>query len=722
MLNANRLNRSRQLGRSLFSLVVICFTCTTIAAQDEIEHVVAGQVLDAAGQPSVHATVAVRTRGTDGIGGDEVETDSAGQFSFRVMATPKQFEGMHVEVQNHDGTEIGYRELRSGKVKLDVGSLSIRLGKVKHALAKVIDLNDQPVVDATVATRLGNPFGRMMSVVTDHDGIAKIVYTDEEPIAVAMAFRDKLGLDYHLFKAAQQGVGPSYPTDKPQRFLLNGSKALKIKVVDDQGQSQEGIRVYPLLLRKTVRSQASNYDFNASAFSPYLLRQTNANGEVVFDWFPTWQEGAVMMSTAGGTGVLHTTFTIEPTALDKVYERILDRPVAVRGTVIGVDGSPAAGVRISAAGVGNIPNFPRVPDAITDEVGKYELQVAPNGVYIVVVNDRRWGSTPQQGFAVYPNTPVEGKDFKLRKATRVHGSVRANFTLKPQPNYRLTLLQHGQSIAEVPDANLPPGEAAWADIFRNRRPSIQYETTSDENGNFEIFVGDGERFDFANLSAENFRIAGDESYEGNVVIAQSFEPEVKTTTKAALLGLVVEDGTDQPSRDCRVTIAARDPSFRSIASRPGWETTTDADGKFRGERIRVGSFAQAISSNKQKAAIVEIDNDKNVFVMKLRSVGSASGKLVGVNGAPVANQRLVCCFMVPFQREPAQAPPGAATGSPQFAKFSTTDAEGNFRFEHLAPNVEYQVYSGPSIDLTRRLTSLTVEPNGQLDLGDVPMK
>ena len=722
MQTANRLDRSRQLGRSLFSLVVICLLQSPTIAQDEMDFIVAGQVVDAAGQPSVGAKVAVCKARVDFADGVQATTEADGKFSVTVKSTQQVFNGTRIEVQSAHGAEIGYQSLSSQETKIDSQALSIRLSKVKYAEAKVIDADDRPISGATVVARLGaSGLGRAVSSITDDAGVAKILYTDEEPIAVAAAFKDQVGLDYHLFKPAQKDMGPNYPNDKPQRFVLNGTTTVKFKVVDELGQPQAGIKVYPLILRKTQRTMSNNYDFNASFYSRYLEMYTDANGEATCGWFPSWQDSPVSFSTSGGTGLVHSTFTVDPRVND-IHERKLNRTVPVRGTVLGIDGLPAAGITISAAGVGLTPNPPKTPDVKTDASGKYELLVAPNQVYIVVVNDRQWGSAPQQGFAVYPNTPVEGKDFKLRKATRVHGSVRTTFTLKPYPNYRVVLQQVGKSIAEVPDAKFPEPEVPRPGMTRTRKPMITHETFSDANGNFEFFVGDGEQFQFASGSAQDFRIAGDESYHGNVVIAQSFEPELKTTTKSALLGLVVEDGTDQPSRDCRVTIAARDPSFRSVASRPAWETTTDAEGKFRGERVRVGSFAHVISSNKQKAAIVEINNDKNVFVIKLRSIGSASGKLVGVDGAPVANQRLVCCFMVPFQREPAQPRPGAPTGSPQFAEYSTTDAEGNFRFEHLAPNVEYQVYSGPSIDLTRPITSLTVEPNEQLELGDIPMK
>ena len=115
----------------------------------------------------------------------------------------------------------------------------------------------------------------------------------------------------------------------------------------------------------------------------------------------------------------------------------------------------------------------------------------------------------------------------------------------------------------------------------------------------------------------------DESYEVDAIVnATTRQQQEAQKTKAQLLGLIIEDGTDQPSKDCRVTIAARDSAVDSIGGQIAWEATTDGDGKFRGERVRVGSFAHAISRNKQMAAILEIKDDKNVFVMKLRPVGA----------------------------------------------------------------------------------------------------
>ena len=87
----------------------------------------------------------------------------------------------------------------------------------------------------------------------------------------------------------------------------------------------------------------------------------------------------------------------------------------------------------------------------------------------------------------------------------------------------------------------------------------------------------------------------------------------------------------------------------------------------------------------------------------------------------MSEQKLLCCFMVPVQlRNAIQL--GGVSVSPHFAVYSTTDADGNFRFEQLAPNVEYQVFAGPSLNLFKPLAAVQVDPAQHLELRSIEMK
>ena len=723
----------RHLVYLFYAFVALSSAPRIVSADDEQEFTLAGQVIDSSGRSSAGALVVACKFATDAAEGMQAKTDAEGKFRFRVTATPKALDAMNIEVKSADGSEMGYASLRSEQTKLDVEALSIQLGKIKQAQAAVVDADDRPVPGATVVAKLGDRFsGRVLSTTTDEAGLATISYSDQEPIAIAFAFKDQMGLDYHLFKPAQNGVGPSYPIDKPQRFLLNGTKPIKFKVVDEQERPLEGIKIYPLTLRKTPRTSVNNYDLNASFFIRHLQTTTDAQGEATCEWFPSWQQGLVNFTASGSGEFVTSQVFVYLTKPQYIHKTTLTRMVALRGTVTGVDNLPAQGITVTAAGAAMSPNPPKTAIAKTDASGNYELLVAPNCIYMVVVTDQQWASTPQQGFAVYPNTPVEGKNFKLRKATRVFGKVESKPTIQPTPfqmfgarlfpRQRVTMKQSGISIAEVPSANLPESGRPLGVRGETNRPTISHVTFADEQGNFEFFVGDGESYELVGGTTTKFRIAGEENYKADVVLNPNtrLQPEAPKA-KSPLLGLIIEDVTDQPSKDCQVTIAARDSSTRSTGSQIAWEATTDGDGKFRGERVRVGSFAHAISSNKQKATILEIKDDKNVFVMKLRSVGSASGKLVNADGKPVAGQQLACCFMVPTQNDNA-IQLGGIRALPHFAVYSTTDADGNFRFEQLAPNVEYQVFAGPSLNLFKPLAAVQVDPAQHLELRSIEMK
>ena len=310
-----------------------------------------------------------------------------------------------------------------------------------------------------------------------------------------------MGLEYHLFKPALNGVGPSYPIDKPQRFLLNGTKPIKFKVVDEQERPLEGIKINPLILRKTRRTSVSDYTLNTSFFARYLQTQTDASGEATFEWFPNWQQGVVDFTTYGATNFAKSYVYVDIEKYEGLHETTLSRLVPIRGKVVGVDNLPAPGITLEAAGAGLTINPPRPATAKTDAAGNYELLVAPNNIYMVVVTDRQWGSTPQQGFAVYPNTPVDDKDFKLRKATRVFGKVESRqlFGAEFMPRHRVTLYQRGMSLAEVPDVSFPEPEQPSGRQSKSIQPSISHETFADENGNFEFFVGDGDGFQLSSM-------------------------------------------------------------------------------------------------------------------------------------------------------------------------------------------------------------------------------
>lgn len=103
------------------------------AVAQEVETVISGSIVDAAGRPASGAIVALCRHSEDISHGKSVTADASGVFSIAVSAAPKVLEAMHLECKCEDGSAIGYRSLRSLDAKIDLHSIALQLSPIKAA-------------------------------------------------------------------------------------------------------------------------------------------------------------------------------------------------------------------------------------------------------------------------------------------------------------------------------------------------------------------------------------------------------------------------------------------------------------------------------------------------------------------------------------------------------------------------------------------------------------
>ncbi len=456
-------------------IAIHTIACTEIPADQASPILLSGRVVDSRGIPVAGAIVSIGQREAEASPVTTIVSDGDGRFSTSIVTTPAAVESMHIDCKSADNLQIGYLALRTADENLDWQSLEVQIDVAKQARLVVLDAQEKPISGASVAALLGNLGGRRITTITDESGLAELTYTSSEPIAVALAWKDGEGLDYRLYQQAQRGYGPEFPEDSIERFKLEGTAPVTLRIVDDQQRPLEGIRVYPFVLQKTVRTATSSTDLNLSFFHDFIHEYSDANGEVTFKWMPTWQKSLISFWASAEHGVVRARVYHDPGLGKGISQVELERTVPIRGTVFGLDGRPAKGITISAHGIGY--SYDRCKaTAETDDSGNYELQVAPSQVYMLIVKDSQWASSPQSGFAVFRNTPVEGKDFSLRKATRIVVTVRS--TAPPQvpvPACRMSLTQSGIGISELSDIQLskptisidwPPGPTSRRNVSK----------------------------------------------------------------------------------------------------------------------------------------------------------------------------------------------------------------------------------------------------------------
>ena len=100
----------------------------------------------------------------------------------------------------------------------------------------------------------------------------------------------------------------------------------------------------------------------------------------------------------------------------------LTRTVAIRGRVVGLDGKPAAGIKVGAVGTGQGADS-GYGQATTAADGSYEMQVSAREAYAVFVDDKDWAAPTRLDVVVREGKPVDGVDFMLGRGTFIRGTV-----------------------------------------------------------------------------------------------------------------------------------------------------------------------------------------------------------------------------------------------------------------------------------------------------------
>ncbi len=130
------------------------------------------------------------------------------------------------------------------------------------------------------------------------------------------------------------------------------------------------------------------------------------------------------------------------------------------------------------------------------------------------------------------------------------------------------------------------------------------------------------------------------------------------------MGIVIDRETSQAVADAKASGVPRNFNGRD------WQATTGQDGKFRVRRREEETYVHAINADSSQAAIVEVGDTKQTFVIHLEPVGVARGRLLDDANQPVAGQKLMYGVSVPDMEH--------GTWSDRFGGSTETDELGHF--------------------------------------------
>ena len=658
-----------------------------------------GIVVDENDAPLAGAIVYVEWRR-----GGKAETRSGAGGQFELKAPRDEIRGHLVRAAIAAGKRQAQQPLPFDEKNDFSQEIHLQLRPAQRVELHVVNGNGKPIAGALAAVRGG--YQKLADGKTDKAGHVRFFVPHDVHIECVFAMAAGYGLDYQAYmlprgrQEDQNAKAPELPAG-PIRLTLDGVKPLVVSVVDADSRPLAGIRLYPWLLKKPEQTVG----LNLSYFGDAIQATTDEAGHARFDWIPHWNERTITVWPQA-EGYVHQRGMYDPKTGDGTLTLRLDRLVPVSGRVTLLDGSPAAGISIAAIGASyQFDGFRG--SAETDADGSYQIKAAPNMVYLIVVQDDHWAAAPHTGFAVWPAKPIDDLDFQLRPATRLFGRVTLSDDQKPVAGQRVAVTQYGQDAHNLKDVELPNPQQSnrWV------QPNGYLSTSTDEQGNFELFVGPGkfmisgpEQTDY-----ENFEITDEKQKEFHFHAAR---PE-----EGALRGLVVAGDSAKPVAEAEIVGIYRHPRAAGDL-----HAAADSAGKFEVTRKLHRTVIHARSKDGKLAGVVQIGPDDEMVTIPIRTMATATARLIdGATGQPMPGEEIRYGVEIPIGDDDAP-------WRTSFGGTTNTDAAGRFSLDGLIIGQNYAISvtvrrgsdgRGQSWSSVGEITPANDEP---IALGDLKLK
>ncbi len=687
---------------ALLALPALCGDVRSVAADDATANTAAaaitlhGTVLGSDDKPAGDVEVLFR-RGRDSF---TATTNAAGQFALRIDKA--KFRGGFVVARARDQLLQALHQFDwSEEPSESTVTLTLNLEPAKPITIHVVDGQGHAVEAARAGVAAINYWG-LEPLDTDATGKATLFIPAKASVHYIYAYKNALGLDYRAYfdRRAYQNMNIKHPEvpSTPIELTLDGAQTLRVRVVDSDEKPIEGVKLYPWLLAKKDQTEELNLSYMAEEFTV----ATDADGLAAFDWIPGWNTRPITVWPMH-TDYVHQRGNYDPAKGDGTLTMKLDRLVPVSGRVTLPDGAPAAGILVRAQGSGFIFDDFR-GETRTDGEGRYRIKAAPNMVYLILIDDRKWAAEPRTGFAVRPNKPLDELDFELRPAIRLFGQVTVGTANKPVKEQQISLYQYGIDAHNRDDLKLPNPD----DSHNWVQPSYTRWTKTDDDGRYEFFVGPG-NYDLRGPQQneiQKFDLAQETEYEVNF---HAERPE-----KGMLRGLVVTGNPPEPVANAKIA-----GIYRHQLAPNDLEATTDNLGRFEVERHLHTTVLHAYSSERTLAGIVEIGPDDETITIPVEPPATASGRLIdGATGSPLSGRQITYGIRVPLGDD--YAPWRTAFGGG-----AKTGDDGRFELKSLAVGHEYDVsvmLLDPSTGHSSTIRKVTAENSEHIDFGDLKFK
>lgn len=684
---------------SLALLVLISPAADAADVPDDQPLTISGTLVDADGSPVSAAEVKLRKTKN----GQRVETTTNTMGEFTLTAAASLLAGNSVEAVIDSGRKQARIALpyEASKVQ-DLGTVDLKLATATKVNVVVNDASGQPVSDATVVAS-DDRFVNTVSV-TDAGGKCEFWILDPKKIRAIAAIKNGFGLDYRSFEKPRDAYSDliyeadKIPINKPVVLTLGRAAPVEIRIVNSNDDPVAGVRVTPWYFQN--ESQAS--DLNISYVGTKFEGLTDADGRISFDWIPDWQESQMVFWLRRDDSI-RDRIVYDPSSDNGSVTFVQRQFVPIRGIVTDQLGQvvPDAIIRVAGAGYA-VDDFRGSVQSDSD--GRYEIEVAPDQIYIMVAEKGTLRSAPLTGFKSVEGEPIEGKIFVLLPGTRIHGLMTEAERKNPVEGVGVRSYQYGLDAHNTPGLELPnpDNKNTWL------QPMLFRSVKTEADGSYEFFVGPGKHDLRARSTDQRQEFEITDQRQLRFDLHSDPPPELELT------GTVVDDETGQPLAGVKVTSI-----YQASTGRTDPSFVTNSLGEFKGIRLPHRMTLHATNADRTKAAIVGIAAETKTVKIAVVPLGRATGVLFDEASDSVsANTELSYSVQVYMSEQDS----GAFRSS--YGGTTHTDTKGHFTLDNLIVGHEYCLSrvnrrDDGEIASWTSVTKLTLDVAKELDLGTV---
>ena len=646
---------------------------------DQLQIRLRGEVFDPDGMPA-NDIVAEGGINANAVSHPLEPIVSGNRFELWISVNEQNWYSMWLRVASKDGSLVQYIRLNMYQVRqAAIDGIKLTLQRPTRVMNVTVMHQGEPVPNAFVKTELG--YGIELRERTDADGIAKFRLLPTQKPTRFTAWTE----DFRIGGFSFNRQPPRDPNADQHEVELSQCRDQKLRFVDQDGAPVPDVTF--------VLQMAAMPNYNYIGTNENSRLTTDANGEVVYPWFPDWDQHHFYPDLQTREWIRDgDPEMIDDVAVLKMKKGLSRMRITGRTETQGKSGNQGFFVTLRSF-QGERENQSDGLFAFSDTNGEFVMDVLPDATYCTWALDSKWAGEVSHLIPYQSETDtITSPTLAVKQGQKVEVIVTSGESEKPYPNLSVNFArEHRYSWQENGKTRHGTSGPQW------------WATTNDEGIATTVSLpGELKASVYTPLWRTEAEAKVTRSDDPTIVrLHREFDQKRTVTGK-----LVLSKECDSSLQNAEVKIASVDGDYDDQQ-----EFVVQQDGSFSFETFatKIGIFA-ITQDGKAAGAIVATEPDSHI-VLQMRPTINYQGQLVGDADQPLAGHKVWASVQLEGEVDYSRRASFSTSFEARRIE-TTTDSLGNYTLTGLPSEVKIGIRAS-SIDdptATRYLDNVFLQP------------